>query len=291
MPDTHRFGDTALIVTVSEDGAELQSLRDAAGREWLWQAGPEWPRRAPILFPTVGRLPDDTLRHAGQPHRLTQHGFARDRRFAWIRREAISCALRLTDDSATRESYPFPFCLDVEWVVRDGTLSCNVTVSNPGATPLPFSLGAHPAFAWPLPGGSSWEGHTLSFPDLQASTLSARRLTGGLLDAVETIPLTDGTLPLHPELFAQDAIVLPDFPGHRIRYAAPSGASLEMEWEGYGDLGLWSKPGAAFLCLEPWSGTAAPLGWTGEFAEKPGVISLAPGASRAFLWKVQAEAP
>ena len=287
MPDeTHRFGDDRLTATVSAHGAELSALRDAGGGEWLWHAGPEWPRHAPILFPIVGRLPGDVLRHAGRAHRLTQHGFARDRRFAWTRRDGTGCALRLEDDEATRAAYPFAFALEVEWAVAGGALSCTVTVSNPGQEPLPFLLGGHPAFAWPLPGTASAEGHGIAFPGIEA--LSARRLTGGLLDGTENIPLRNGFLPLAPSLFEKDAIVLQDFPARKLRYSAP-GAALEFEWEGYPDFGLWSKPGAAFLCLEPWCGTAAPLGWDGEFLERPGVTVLAPGHSRMFRWQARPE--
>jgi galactose mutarotase-like enzyme len=287
MMELHRFGDETLTATVSADGAELHSLCDAAGDEWLWQAGPEWPRHAPLLFPIVGRLPGDVLRHEGRAHPMTQHGFARDRRFAWTRHDATGCALRLTDDEATRAAYPFAFTLDVTWAIAEGALSCAVQVSHSGAETMPFSLGAHPAFAWPLPGAASAAGHVLSFPDAGIDALAARRLSGGLLDASETIPLVDGALPLDPGLFERDAIVLPGFPGRRLRYAAPGGAALEMTWEGYGDLGLWSKPGAAFLCLEPWCGTAAPLGWDGAFRDKPGLAQLAPGQTASFRWAVR----
>ena len=75
-------------------------------------------------------------------------------------------------------------------------------------------------------------------------------------------------------------------PAHALRYDGPGGAMLEMVWEGYEDFGLWSKPGAEFLCLEPWAGYASPLGWDGEFAGKPGVISLEPGRARRFHWTV-----
>ncbi|MCR0981879.1 aldose 1-epimerase family protein [Roseomonas populi] len=287
MPDdTHRFGDDRLTATVRAEGAELQSLRDAGGGEWLWQAGPEWPRHAPILFPIVGRLPGDTLRHAGQPHRMTQHGFARDSRFTWLWRDGAGCALRLEDNDATRAAYPFAFALDVEWAVAGGALSCTATVLNPGDGPLPFLIGGHPAFSWPLPGAASAEGHHLTFAGIGA--LAARRLTGGLLDASEYISLRDGTLPLNQSLFEKDAIVLPDFPARKLRYAAP-GAALEMQWDGYSDFGLWSKPGASFLCLEPWCGTAAPLGWDGEFMNRPGATVLAPGQSRRFSWQVRPE--
>ena len=76
------------------------------------------------------------------------------------------------------------------------------------------------------------------------------------------------------------------WPAHALRYDGPGGAMLEMVWEGYEDFGLWSKPGAEFLCLEPWAGHASPLGWDGEFAGKPGVILLEPGRARRFHWTV-----
>lgn len=290
MSDTHVFGDGTLLATVSAAGSELQSLRDPAGREWMWQAEAVWPRHAPILFPIVGRLPEDVLRHDGVAHRMTQHGFARDRAFAWTRRDAAGCVLRLEDDAGTRAVYPFPFALDVEWAVAKGVLSCTATVSNPGEGPLPFSIGAHPAFKLPLPGAASAEGHSLAFPGLGAEVLEVRRLTDGLLDASEAIPLVNGVLPLHPGLFEADAIVLPGYPGRRLRLAAPNGAALEIAWEGFGDLGIWQKPGAGFLCLEPWCGTAAPLGWNGDFADKPGNEKLAPGESRSFRWEIQPDA-
>lgn len=298
MSDLHHFGDTCLRASVSAEGAELRSLRDVGGREWLWEGGPAWPRHAPVLFPIVGRLPGDVLRHEGREHRLTQHGFARDRRFAWRRRAADGCSLRLEADTATLEAYPFPFVLDLDWAMEEGRLTCSATVSNPGPGPLPFSLGAHPAFAWPLPGAAARERHVLAFPGVDPASLRARRLTGGLLDAAESIPLVEGRLPLHPRLFDADAIVLPGFPGRRLRLDAAAGASgeapgpaLEMGWEGYGDLGLWSKPGGTgFLCLEPWFGTAPPLGWDGEFTTKPGLAILAPGAARSFRWWVSVSA-
>ena len=34
-----------LTIRVAEKGAELQSVKDNEGREYMWQAGPEWPRQ------------------------------------------------------------------------------------------------------------------------------------------------------------------------------------------------------------------------------------------------------
>ena len=111
MSDSHTLRGDGIAATILGQGAELSSLRNAGGRELLWQAGPQWPRHAPILFPIVGRLKNDTLRHNGKTYPMTQHGFARDRRFAWIEQGPRSCKLALSDDAETRARYPFAFRL------------------------------------------------------------------------------------------------------------------------------------------------------------------------------------
>src|SRR5690242_4447238 len=118
--DQVEIGSDALRARVRADGAELCSLRDAAGHEFLWQAGPAWPRHAPNLFPIVGRLKGDVLRHGGAEYHVGQHGFARDRRFDWLAHDARSCRLVLSDDAATRAIYPFAFRLEIGYAAEDG---------------------------------------------------------------------------------------------------------------------------------------------------------------------------
>lgn len=284
MSDRHGIAAEGLSATILAQGAELASLRDAGGTEWLWQAGPEWPRHAPVLFPIVGRLAGDTLRHAGREYRMTQHGFARNRRFEWVERESDRCRLRLTDDGETHAVFPFGFVLELDYAIAEGRLTCTTTVANPDATPLPFSIGAHPAFRWPLPGAAAKESHRLIFA--AEETGAARRLQGGLLGPAEASPIQGRELPLDPALFATDALILPEVASRSVRLAAP-GAGLTVAWEGYRDLGIWSLPdGADFLCIEPWYGTSSPVDWDGAFTEKPGILHLPPGKSRAFRWSV-----
>ena len=142
--DQHELTSPDLRVRIAADGAELVSVRDTAGAEYLWQAGPVWPRHAPLLFPIVGRLADDTLVHRGQAYRLTQHGFARDRRFEWAERGLATCRLVLRDDAQTRALYPFAFRLDVDYALDALTLRCTMTLHNTGDEDLPASMGAHP---------------------------------------------------------------------------------------------------------------------------------------------------
>ena len=124
----HTISDGGITAVIRAQGAELRSLRDPQGPEYIWQAGPAWPRCAPVLFLIVGRLMDDRLRHGGQTYRLTQHGFARDRTFDWLDRRADACRLVLVDVAETRAMYPFAFrtiksmeCAHVEMIeVRVG---------------------------------------------------------------------------------------------------------------------------------------------------------------------------
>jgi hypothetical protein len=75
-----------------------------------------------------------------------------------------------------------------------------------------------------------------------------------------------------------------------VRYAAPGAPTIEVSWEGFRDLGIWSKPQAAagdFLCIEPWYGTASPAGFAGDFRTKPGLMLIPPGDRRVLLYRVR----
>ncbi|MBO1076600.1 aldose 1-epimerase family protein [Roseomonas marmotae] len=290
MSERHSIGAAGIAATIRPEGADLTSLRDAGGEELLWQAGPEWPRHAPVLFPVVGRLAGDTLRHEGREYRMTQHGFARDSLFEWAERTESRAVLRLADSEATRAAYPFPFLLEMIYAAEERTLSVTTRVHNPGRAVLPCGVGAHPAFRWPLAGGVAKEAHFLSFAVQEGGPALA--VEGALLGAEKPLPFDGRTLPLSPGLFAQDALVMPGVTSRSLRFIAPGPAgkvarAITVSWEGYKDLGIWSKPGGApFLCIEPWFSMASPVGWDGEFLHKPGILLLPPGESRDFIWRV-----
>jgi galactose mutarotase-like enzyme len=284
--DRHAMSNGTLSAEVKADGAELCSLRDASGAEVLWQAGPIWPRHAPVLFPIVGRLKDDTLRHEGRAHRLTQHGFARDKRFAWLNRSATACRLVLHEDAETRAAYPFAFRLEIAYALDDDAIEQRFTVTNPGRGVLPASLGAHPAFAWPLADGVEKTAHALEFAEPEPAPI--RRLSDGLLQAQsEPTPIAGRTLALEPALFAADAVILPDPASRSVRYTAPDAPAIEVAWEGFRQLGLWSRAQGDFLCIEPWHGTASPADFDGEFRDKPGLMLIPPGEHRTLSIRIR----
>lgn len=287
----HVLKQGRLTATIKAQGAELCSLTDDSGVEFIWQAGPAWPRHAPLLFPIVGRLVNDELRHRGKTYRMTQHGFARDSCFAWGERGESRCTLVLEDSEATRALYPFAFRLTATYALDETGLALSLTIANTGEETLPASLGGHPAFNWPLQPEVAKERYALTFANAEPSPV--RRLDGGMLRAAtEQSPVSGTVLPLSESLFVEDAIIFDRIESSSVRYAAGQGAStgpwLKMSWRGFRELGVWSKPsGAPFLCIEPWRGYASPVGFDGEFSNKPGLMHIAPGAEEQLSYRIE----
>ncbi|QKG57663.1 aldose 1-epimerase family protein [Hymenobacter sp. BRD128] len=271
-------------VEIAAHGAELTSFVDlASGREYLWPADPaQWARHAPLLFPLVGKLPDDTYLHDGRAYKLPQHGFARDQEFQLIAEDAASLTFQLMASPASRAIFPFEFELRVRYELRGSVLTVGWHVRNPAAAghELLFSIGAHPAFNCPLRPEAGEQFSDYAFHFDHPVTLARQLLRGGLRSG-ETAPvLTNAaTLPLSYELFKDDALVFEHFDFTRITLQKTdrTGPFVRMQFNGFPYLGLWTKsPGAAFVCIEPWQGVASPVGAPQELRDKEGILTLAP---------------
>ncbi|MDG6093759.1 aldose 1-epimerase family protein [Acetobacter sp. AN02] len=283
---SHHFSSPLLSAEVSADGAELIRLRTADGQDLLWNAGKEWKRHAPILFPIVGRLKNDRAEIDGRTYKLTQHGFARDRAFTWIEKNPDGCILELAEDPQTLKLWPFRFRLRIEYRLSGARLSVITTIINPDPqTVMHVSLGAHPAFRWLSEPGTRQTDYTLTFEKPEPAPI--RRVKDGLL--AETgfpTPVSGKILHLTPDLFRDDALILDSLNSSALTFGRPGHPGLHISWEGYRELGIWTKPGAGFLCIEPWYGYASPETFSGPFEEKPGLLHLPPGESWRAAWYV-----
>jgi galactose mutarotase-like enzyme len=277
-----------LTARVHPLGAELWSLRDAQGREYMTDADPAfWTGRAPLLFPIVGALREDRLRIDGRDYTLPKHGFARRSRFAAVDAGTDHARFRLTDSPETRAAYPFGFVLEVAFRVEGMTLVVEASVLNPNPTDLPFSFGFHPAFAWPLPGGAEKHAQKVVFERPEPEDVRAiGKADGLLLPEGKPTPVQGRELPLREELFRDDALIWDDLASRRVSYGADGGAWLDVAFPDMRMFGLWQVPGANYICLEPWAGIADPAGFDGDFRTKPGVVLLPAGQTARFRLSV-----
>jgi galactose mutarotase-like enzyme len=276
------IGSADLKATVSEKGAELVRLQDQEGRDLLWDGNPAvWSGHAPLLFPIVGNAGHDRIRVDGADYPIARHGVARTARFALLGSDAASCGWRLRANDETRRHYPFDFTLDVTYAIDGKQLAITAVVRNGGNRPMPASFGFHPAFRWPLPYGQPRAAHEIRFE--AAEPAAVRRLHNGLLsDIAHATPIVGDRLALRDELFADDALIFDRPESRRVAYGAASGPAIEIAFPDMPQLGVWTKPGAGFICIEPWHGFASPVGFEGELIDKPGMVVVPPGGTETF---------
>lgn len=287
--DLITIATTQLSAAINPFGAELTHLRDADGRELMTDADPAfWTGRAPLLFPIVGRLNNDVLRVNGVEYPMKQHGFARRSLFTLAEQTDTRAVFLLEDSAETRAVYPFAFALRVTYTITDATLDITVAIENRGGIHLPASFGFHPAFAWPLPYGLPRADHRLVFAEDEPDPL--RELVGSAISSGRRpSPLDGRTLALDDALFTQDALIWDRVHSQSVRYGASTGPQLRIDFPDTPMLGIWTKPGAAFVCIEPWHGIADPVGFSGDMTQKPGIFMLAPGEAKHIAMAITLE--
>ena len=285
--NTIRLTGPELAAEVSELGAELVRLQDGEGRDLLWSGDPAvWAGRAPLLFPMVGRAQRDRIRVEGRDYQLPKHGFARTSRFSVVERRENSCTLRLASGPETLTSYPFAFQLDVTYEIAGSVLINRAVVTNHDKRALPVSFGFHPAFRWPLPYGADRAAHAIVF-EQDESRQPIRRVQDGLLTSVRhPTPVAGNRLTLTDDLFVDDALIFLSPTSRSVTYGAAGSPALAVRFPGMPHLGIWTKPGAGYVCIEPWQGFASPDDFDGEFADRPGVISVPVRGSATFAIEI-----
>ncbi|MCX7284470.1 MAG: aldose 1-epimerase family protein [Novosphingobium sp.] len=288
MSDLIEITNGELTARINPLGAELWSLTDAQAREYMTDADPAfWSGHAPLLFPIVGALNEDTLRLGEAGYVMPKHGLARRSAFAPVHAEGPEARFRLTDSPDTRAIYPFGFVLEVAYRIEGLTLHTEVSVFNPNAEPLPFSFGFHPAFAWPLPGGADKHSHKLVFAAEEAPGLrQVAPGTGVLLPGTVPSPVQGRELALHEDLFRADALIWERSASQALSYGADGGSWLDLRFPDTTSLGVWQVPGGRYICIEPWQGHSDPQGFAGDFREKPGIVLLPPRETRSFRMDV-----
>ena len=270
----------ALTAEIDPLGAQLSSLQDRAAHDLLWDGDPKvWAGHAPLLFPIVGVLAGGGYRLGEKSYQLPRHGFARGKPFSISGTSPSAAAFKLTADAQSLQIYPFQFELDVRYELKGPTLSVTTCIRNPGEDSMPASFGYHPGFRWPLPYGQARSAHFIEFEKDEPAP--ARRIdSAGLLTPERhPTPITQRRLALTDPLFQEDVIIFDQIESRSVIYGSLQGPRLKIGFPDAPYLGVWTKPKAPFICIEPWHGIADPEGFSGDFTEKPGVFVLKGGES------------
>jgi len=265
--------------SIAPQGAELKSLKNRqTGEEFIWSAAPSvWAKSAPLLFPIIGRLKEGKTSIQGRDYEIPKHGFALSSTFNVLEQEVDRVLFELCANDETRKIYPFEFSLTAEFKLSGNTLEANYAVRNRGEEEMLFSMGFHPAFALDL-SAAPLSDYYIEFSE--SETLDLYGLENGLLVPGQRAFLKQETrILLSEETFVADALIFKNIRSRSIKLGrAGSDWAIEMDIRMAPHLGLWSKPGAAYVCIEPWFSYDDAADGDGIFMNKPGILSLAPGA-------------
>ena len=257
--------------TINLKGAELVSFKNnTTNKEYIWNGNSEfWAKQSPVLFPIVGTLKDNSYFYKDKKYELSRHGFARDKQFKIINQQENEVTFSLHYDEDTLKIYPFKFELQLKYTLLNNKLFFNYKVINLDEISIPFSLGAHPAFAL----NNDFENYSLAFE--KQETLDCFTLENDLLsDKNYTIELVNKKLSLNYVTFKNDALIFKSAQSKTISILENEKEILKISFQDFKNLGIWTKQNAPFICIEPWFGYSDTVNSKGDLFEKEGIQIL-----------------
>lgn len=267
---TTTISNSYLTAKINHFGAELFSLKNKNNKEYIWDGNPEfWGKHSPILFPIVGTLKNNSYLYNDTEYHLSRHGFARDMEFELVRKEPNYVTFSLHSNLETLKIYPFEFELQITYVLEENTLNIQYKIINKSKSKMPFSIGAHPAFALT----SKFENYSLQFE--KEEPLKYYLLENDLLtNKTHKIDLQDKKVALDYQLFENDALIFKSLQSKTITIFDNSMPLLKVNFKDFPDLGIWTKKEAPFICIEPWFGYSDTGANSGNILEKEGIQIL-----------------
>ncbi len=276
----YKIENEYLSCEINDMGAELHSLKSKQnGKEYMWQGIPEWwYGQAPILFPVIGQLNSDRFLYNGTAYNMPKHGFARKMLFNMKECSGNKAVFTLQDSEETMEKYPWEFLLTATFELEGNAIVNTLTVENKSDKTMYFSIGAHPAFNCKV-------GDIIEFE--KPETICTERIDKTNMLIPEKFPLlnNESTIEITKEIFEPDALILSGMQSKKLRIKGEN----EIEFT-FGDcpvLGIWAKPGAPYVCIEPWHGINDNPVENKDISVKREIVSLEAGKTFVFPWKAE----
>jgi galactose mutarotase-like enzyme len=264
------ISNSILKASIKHAGAELFSLKDNQNKEYIWEGNPDfWGKHSPVLFPIVGTLKNNTYTIDKKEYQLSRHGFARDMEFKLVEKTGNSAVFSLESNAETLKKYPFEFELQLIYTLESTSLNIEYIVINKGETKMPFSIGAHPAIALP----ENFENYSFKFE--KQEPLKYNLLENDLIsNKTETLKTTENVVPLTYKLFENDALVFKTLESNSLTILENKKPYVQVDFEDFPSLGIWTKDQAPFVCIEPWFGYSDTADNSGDLFKKEGILVL-----------------
>ncbi len=285
----YQISNEFICLTVSDMGAEMQSvIKD--GKEYLWNGDEKyWPERSPLLFPYVGRFTEGKYLLNGTEYEMDIHGFARKLPYALVEQTENTLIFELHDNADTFKMYPYHFELQVGYELVEKTIKITYKVFNLSDERMYFGIGGHPGFALPFDEGLDFADYYLEFEGNSFPTRIGHTETCFLSGTDEAFPLKgDQCLPLTHNMFDDDAIVLKNVSDTVTLKSDKGDRSVTVSYPDLPYLGLWHAPKteAPYICIEPWTSLPSRQDIVEEFRYKYDLIRLDEDTEYVNAWSI-----
>ncbi|WP_299365025.1 aldose 1-epimerase family protein [Winogradskyella sp.] len=282
----------SLHINIKHKGAELCNITSVKSNlEFLWQADPKvWGSHAPNLFPIIGALKDDTYYYDSKAYKMPKHGFLRHHEdFEVMVQSKDKIAFRLISNNKLSAIYPFDFEFLLTYTLIDNVLHLHHSVKNTDKKTIYFSLGGHPAFNCPLYDGELYTDYFLDFEKLENSKSYILDMPTGLVTKKTKAVFTEGhKIQLRPHLFNEDALIFRDIKSRAVTLKhKEKGGILSVRFDDFPYLGIWAKPNAPYVCIEPWLGIADSESTNQQLINKEGIIVLQPNSDFNATYSIE----
>jgi len=276
--DQYTIKNKNFQVAIKKAGAELCSFKSlASDLEYIWKADPViWEGHAPNLFPIIGCLKEGSFLYQGIEYACPKHGFIRkNKNISLLEKSENSLTLGLKYNADTLNVYPFQFEFQIKFTLEGNKLMVTHKVINHGNDTMLFSLGGHPGFTCPLHENEIYSDYYLEFEKPETAP-TWEVLESGLIGR-ETRPAFDEPtkIKLHPQIFNKDALVFKNLNSSKVSLKSKrSKQVISMQFDDFSYLGIWAKPNAPYVCIEPWLGIADNEDSNRDFTQKEGILRL-----------------
>ena len=267
---------------VKEMGAELTSLKSKkTGIEYIWDGNTDiWYGQSPILFPIIGRLLDDKYRLNGIEYTMPKHGIVRKKPFKLVKQTENSLTFVQTDDEESLKMYPYHFELEVEFKLTENGLSVTHTVHNKNDPVMYYSFGAHPAFNCEI-------GDYLEFSENEELLTERIDHDSILIEEKFPVEIDKNRLNITKDLFVDDALILSGYKSKAISLKSDNHNRVVKFNFDSPLLGIWAKPDAPYVCIEPWWGVNDNYDKKSDLSEKRGIMALNANEKASFNWNIE----
>lgn len=272
-------------ILTSKEGAELISFK-LNGEEKIHQGEAcvnengkiYWKRHYPVLFPMVGKCKQNKTIINGKTYEMQKDGFVKNMTFEPISKLDNFHSYILKSENKLIDKYPYEFSLLVTYRTDENRLTTIYKVTNEGDVDMPFGIGAKPAFKISMQDLEKGN-YYLEF-EQEEEKIHFLYLVDGLvgIEYAKNIMIDKKRIPLNSHIFDHDAIIMKGLKSKRISLKKKKEEKpiLNLYYEGFPYVAIWSKPKAPFISIAPWMSTSDSINGTGVFRQKTDILLLPP---------------